>query len=296
MPNHVTNILTVEGDHSQVKICMESISTKATNKEGIPETMHIDFEKIVPMPETLRITSGTSLDNAVALLVNNVEHFKKMLNYKWVVEEGITTIEEIKDKVKSGLTEKDFDEARKAIFNIKEYGFKDWYDWSVLNWGTKWNAYDQQKMGFGSIRFDTAWSTPYPVIEKLAKKFPELSFRVIFADEDIGSNCGEYRFYGGVLVEEYQPQGTDAVKFAVRIKDFDILDYTCDVFSICEVEELEKYRDLFQTALENDRLPELLQAVDHESKEGRAKLEYLKAIAIENEYYIQASELHKVLS
>lgn len=25
---------------------------------------------------------------------------------------------------------------------IKKYGYADWYDWSIANWGTKWNAYN----------------------------------------------------------------------------------------------------------------------------------------------------------
>lgn len=51
-------------------------------------------------------------------------------------------------------------------------GIPNWYDWQVENWGTKWNAYDQNcnfdaKYGVLDIKFDTAWSPPVPIIEAL---------------------------------------------------------------------------------------------------------------------------------
>lgn len=52
-----------------------------------------------------------------------------------------------------------------------------WYDWSIANWGTKWNAYGQSiEQGFDGeaiLTFDTAWSPPIPVIEALRKKYPK---------------------------------------------------------------------------------------------------------------------------
>ena len=47
-----------------------------------------------------------------------------------------------------------------TIDNLKNYGSKDWYDWCVKNWGTKWNAcgteFDESNPT--QIKFDTAWS------------------------------------------------------------------------------------------------------------------------------------------
>lgn len=47
----------------------------------------------------------------------------------------------------------------------------DWYDWRCKNWGTKWNAYDQDLIGVSynciELKFDTAWAPPMPIIEKL---------------------------------------------------------------------------------------------------------------------------------
>jgi len=50
-----------------------------------------------------------------------------------------------------------------------EYGAKDWYDWALINWNTKWGAYDQEWDG-DSLRFTTAWSPVHlHLIEKLCE-------------------------------------------------------------------------------------------------------------------------------
>lgn len=46
-----------------------------------------------------------------------------------------------------------------------------WYDWRIENWGTKWDIYnatcDRMDANTLVLRFDTAWSPPMPVYDKL---------------------------------------------------------------------------------------------------------------------------------
>lgn len=76
------------------------------------------------------------------------------------------------------------------------YGSYDWYNWNCENWGTKWNAYNtaitENSPFLTEIEFDTAWSTPDPIIKALSVKYPNCVFEVIYADEDWGSNSGNY--------------------------------------------------------------------------------------------------------
>lgn len=65
-------------------------------------------------------------------------------------------------------------------------------DWARENWGTKWNAYDIKSISPTEVRFHTAWSHPFPVIEALALVFPDEAIRVTYADEDLGYNFGAY--------------------------------------------------------------------------------------------------------
>ena len=49
-----------------------------------------------------------------------------------------------------------------------------WNSWQRENWGTKWNSYDCKhgiENGKAFIKFDTAWSIPYPVLSAFANKF-----------------------------------------------------------------------------------------------------------------------------
>lgn len=49
-----------------------------------------------------------------------------------------------------------------------------WMSWQIENWGTKWNAYAQTcgiEDGKAFIKFDTAWSVPYPVMAAFANRF-----------------------------------------------------------------------------------------------------------------------------
>lgn len=88
--------------------------------------------------------------------------------------------------------------------NIAEYGYKDWYSWSIDNWGTKWDFGSDSKEvevdvvheAIGNdllptidIRFDTAWSPPLKAYQKLES----LGFHIhAMYDEESTAFCGEY--------------------------------------------------------------------------------------------------------
>ena len=52
----------------------------------------------------------------------------------------------------------------------KQHGFDDWYDWSIMNWGTKWNACDtnvELNKNVLNYTFDTAWDAPREIAKAL---------------------------------------------------------------------------------------------------------------------------------
>ena len=56
--------------------------------------------------------------------------------------------------------------------NIEVHGYKDWYDWCVNEWGTKWDVGAdgnpaQDIPGGLMLGFDSAWSPPTAAYEKL---------------------------------------------------------------------------------------------------------------------------------
>ena len=82
--------------------------------------------------------------------------------------------------------------------NLAKYGYKNWYDWCVNNWGTKWNAggdndamqvdYDEDvgNQGIALFQFDTAWAPPLGVLEKLMETHPELSIECRYHEPGVG--------------------------------------------------------------------------------------------------------------
>ena len=69
---------------------------------------------------------------------------------------------------------------------IEKYGADNWYDWSISNWGVKWNIdiseeQDVQDEGdYIQYTFDTAWGPPHEIFYAIRKKFPDLGISWFF--------------------------------------------------------------------------------------------------------------------
>jgi len=72
---------------------------------------------------------------------------------------------------------------------IEEYGAAEWYSWCSANWGTKWDAYRVGEWEDDTIKFETAWSPPVIVINKLSIMFPKVCINLKSADEGCGFVC-----------------------------------------------------------------------------------------------------------
>jgi hypothetical protein len=217
MPNYVINQINFEGDQSKIDTLMQSVKSKKDNGEDYV----FDFNKIIPMPESLNITSGGRVDMAMAYVnyqeTMDPKGLESYLSYPWVKSAGIDNISQLCDYIKESV---DIEEGRKAIYNEKTYGHRDWYSWSTSNWGTKWNA-SEPVVNDNSIEFQTAWSTPEPVLIELSKQHPEVTIDIRYADEDIGSNCGRFVLLNGQEID-YEPGDTI---FACEVWGYDPADY-----------------------------------------------------------------------
>lgn len=79
----------------------------------------------------------------------------------------------------------DWSHADKLAHSLKFAG-RNWYDWNVTNWGTKWDACNAEveRTAEGvAVAFDTAWSPPDPIFVAMAKQFPELEFDIWYEEE-----------------------------------------------------------------------------------------------------------------
>ena len=69
------------------------------------------------------------------------------------------------------------------VFNNKSDGENNWYDWNCENWGTKWNACDDEVERLSDedviISFHTAWCYPLNWLYTLADKAKEVGVKYV---------------------------------------------------------------------------------------------------------------------
>lgn len=192
MPNYVRNIL-VPKDETKLKDLL-------VNEKG-----EIDFNKLIPRPKDLDIASSTYLWKSASKWSSvseiNFQDFYLELPLQKIYGRHHASQEEFvkfalkNDSIKQNICklfshfkpkEEDIKNYLASFYNLSKYGCTDWYDWSCVKWGTKWNACGTYCAG-ESYDFDTAWSTPLGIWQELAK---HTDFVVLYADEDEGNNCG----------------------------------------------------------------------------------------------------------
>lgn len=178
----------------------------------------LDFNKLIPMQEDLKLDAGSIESDSIScyyLSLNDDEKYKlmKLLKSKEIFfhhdywnkyKKDIKYYESNPDKLKNnkdnfnGLI--DFDDkkhfnslaelGKQYIENIKKYGYPQWYDWCVENWGTKWNVEDDVDVSYNKntdeydITFDTAWSVPSGIVEKYSEFCNDEEFYWEYEDED----------------------------------------------------------------------------------------------------------------
>lgn len=88
----------------------------------------------------------------------------------------IPTPQDLTDTVSGSVPEGPERDAHEAQMkrNLELYGAKDWYDYQVSNWGTKWDVqpYDTVELEDNvlSFGFDSAWSPPTGVYTMLVEQ------------------------------------------------------------------------------------------------------------------------------
>lgn len=153
MPNWCENELTVSYDETEAQDKLFEFIAKVEALEN--QSLLGSF---VPMPEALTI-----------------------------VHKGHTTI----DGTKVTHWAEDADNnprllTMKEQLAIRKTGYKDWYDWAIANWGTKWDCQFKIKDSdeYGCVlTFETAWEPPTRWFEQLKEQWPDLSFSLFYKEE-----------------------------------------------------------------------------------------------------------------
>ena len=199
--------------------------TKGDKNKILNQDAEVDFNLMVPMPETIKNSESSSRSEQWMYVylsdkfTKSPDEVKKdprsitihnMFDEDWITEvarrakKEFDTPEKIDEAYKQG---------HKYITNYELYGSADWYDWSNKNWGTKWNASDtcisRDETDDLEVHFTTAWNPPYNWFDALM--FEGYDF-VDDWDEE-GGMAGHYRVKDGEVksdqVFSYSFQNTD---------------------------------------------------------------------------------------
>lgn len=198
MPNWCTNVLSIE----------ECYKSHVLNDKG-----EVDFGILVPMPESLNVTSGSITDEAIAVYkyrqFGNIDPIRSMMfkrNVNSNIEDYVKQLEKEYVNLKADRAtayEKEHcktlaDLGKTYVDNEYKYGFATWYDWCCKNWGTKWNACDTYNSVGGTVSFSTAWAPPTAWLKVLAER--KIPF--ILEWEEEGGYAGTISFDGKKWNEE----------------------------------------------------------------------------------------------
>jgi hypothetical protein len=177
MANVVRNRLVIKAIEPRLKEITDFLAGEP-DENGLPR--HIDFQRIVPMPDDLPPTIRTDGIMGWAVL----EH-RGCLGYsKKEVKKQFDALrpEERNEWLMLGQQYRD---------NTQKYGHATGLDWCMARWGTQENAFDQEKRADNEIWFNTRYSHAGRLITALSLEYPEAVFEYSYAEDNAGANCGK---------------------------------------------------------------------------------------------------------
>jgi len=191
----------------------------------------IDFNKIIPMPESLNIEDSSTGDDGMKYLYLRATSLSFQQREFKEIEKRL---------VAQGRFDNAIELGKKYLINIANTGHKTWYSWSAENWGTKWNALEPRIVSDICIEFDTAWSGIVKLIERLSTNFPDVVFEYKYSDEDTGCNCGAGTITNGVSSMVYpENQSREAYELAFDLRPDDAKYYHLENGNYSYIEEEE---------------------------------------------------------
>jgi hypothetical protein len=178
------------------------------------ENNQFSFQKVKPMPEELNIESSSTGEHGLMELyrISSDEKEKQDIIAAYLTRNMFYNEDAFKKKAEEGIPdfyvkenpdgyEKMLDLGKKYLENYQKHGSTDWYYWSKVHWGTKWDACDPEYHD-DMITFTTAWSFAEGAILELSKLCPAATFHCRFADEAMDENSGIVRMQNGEIVKE----------------------------------------------------------------------------------------------
>ena len=155
--------------------CQNEVTVVSTSEKEIDKFVdfvkdgdnHFSLNKIIPIPDEL---VGTRVPTQIISQeeYDNFELSKTDIEF----DIGVPITKEMSHRFK------------------RAHGYDNWYDWSVDNWGTKWdvNCQSTQKDSSSQVKyyFDSAWCPPEGIYHYLQDMFPDIEIAWFYKVEDLG--------------------------------------------------------------------------------------------------------------
>ena len=232
MPNWVKNKIIIGNS----KYGKELIDKYVVYNDETGE-VEFDFNKVIKMPEELKIEYSTTSDKALCLYLTyinpSISYYGKKedkiseKDYADLIcllkEKAITvsrfdlSLEKISELIEDSSEIDLLKLGKQQVENAQKYGSINWYDWSINNWGTKWNADNYVSLDDDKVlMFETAWDPAVPVIIEISKQNPKMRFAFLYSDEEIGAHVGYFLIQNGCIDFEgtFEDYSVDAYKLA----------------------------------------------------------------------------------
>jgi hypothetical protein len=194
LPNYVTHRCTVHGSAEDIAAFQKLMIREAEDKTFEDEIF--DFARLIPMPPILsKVDKNTISENLYHILYRTKKmpeswaSMNKYCSYRLgPMHESVGKSDEEIRALLVSIAPENLQKAELMKEAVDTTGFTSWYDWSIRNWGTKWNSMHFKRISDDPFVFvfDTAWSAPVPVFEALAERFPNLQIHCATFDEGWG--------------------------------------------------------------------------------------------------------------
>lgn len=146
MPNWCTQFVEVRGEEKEIKRMINSFKVEEATRGKYEEDGGWDINQLFPVPDELAETPHASIIP------------------EWSQEE------------------KDLWLRNKQEENLAKFGARDWYEWQIMNYGTKWGAchvqIDEEALANCSdsflFKFESPWGTCPGLMAKVSSLFPSV--------------------------------------------------------------------------------------------------------------------------
>lgn len=172
MPNICTNTIHISGDKEKVNKLLDLCTTEVQENYGsdtLVKAIDLTLARTQPVEFDYIHTGGANINE------ESVSHWKLRDKTTGEIVVGSMSNTFGNDNIEMVKVEQEeFDLLQ------EKYGAKDWYDWRVKNWGTKWITptkiehiakWEADNVSMIELECESAWGPPYELLNFLTSEF-----------------------------------------------------------------------------------------------------------------------------